>query len=72
MRARRVAALADVHENAVALDVECPRADHDLDETERRYGESGDPTTAETADVVRRPSAPSDPTVHAEPPAFSG
>ena len=45
---------------------------YDLDETERRYRESGDPSAAEMVEILRRPPTPAEVIAHAESLAFSG
>jgi putative phosphoesterase len=45
---------------------------YDLDETERRYRESGDPLAAEMVEILRRPPTPAEVIAHAESLAFSG
>ena len=45
---------------------------YDLDETEQRYRESGDPRAAEMVEILRQPPTPADVIAHAESLAFSG
>ena len=45
---------------------------YDLDETERRYRESGDPSAAEMVEILRQPPTPAEVIAHAESLAFSG
>ena len=52
--------------------IERRRTAYDLDETERRYHESGDPLTAEMIEILRRPPTPAEVIAHAESLAFSG
>ena len=52
--------------------IEHRRTQYDLDETERRYRESGDPRADEMVEILRRPPAPAEVIAHAESLAFSG
>ena len=52
--------------------IEHRRTAYDLDETERRYHESGDPLTAEMIEILRQPPTPAEVIAHAESLAFSG
>ena len=52
--------------------IEHRRTAYDLDETERRYRESGDPLTAEMIEILRQPPTPAEVIAHAESLAFSG
>jgi len=52
--------------------IEHRRTAYDLDETERRYHESGDPLTAEMIEILRHPPTPAEVIAHAESLAFSG
>jgi putative phosphoesterase len=52
--------------------IEHRRTDYDLDETERRYGESGDPLADEMVEILRQPPTPAEVIAHAESLAFSG
>ena len=45
---------------------------YDLDETEQRYRESGDPRAAEMVEILRQPPTPAEVIAHAESLAFSG
>jgi putative phosphoesterase len=52
--------------------IEHRRTAYDLEETERRYRESGDPLTTEMIKVLRHPPTPAEVIAHAESLAFSG
>jgi putative phosphoesterase len=52
--------------------IEHRRTAYDLDETERRYRESGDPLAAEMIEILRHPPTPAEVIAHAESLAFSG
>ena len=52
--------------------IEHRRTAYDLDETERRYRESGDPMAAEMIEILRQPPTPAEVIAHAESLAFSG
>jgi putative phosphoesterase len=52
--------------------IEHRRTDYDLDETERRYRESGDPMADEMVEILRQPPTPAEVIAHAESLAFSG
>ena len=52
--------------------IEHRRTAYDLDETERRYRESGDPMTDEMIEILRHPPTPAEVIAHAESLAFSG
>jgi len=52
--------------------IEHRRTPYDLDETERRYHDSGDPLTAEMIEILRQPPTPAEVIAHAESLAFSG
>jgi putative phosphoesterase len=54
------------------LVIEHRRTGYDLDETERRYRESGDPMTNEMIEILRHPPTPAEVIAHAESLAFSG
>jgi putative phosphoesterase len=56
----------------VGPDIEHRRTEYDLDETERRYRESGDPGTEEMIEILRQPPTPVEVIAHAESLAFSG
>ena len=52
--------------------IEFRRTAYDLDETEHRYRESGDPMTTEMIEILRQPPTPAEVIAHAESLAFSG
>ena len=52
--------------------IEQRRTEYDLDETERRYGASGDPLASEMIEILRHPPTPAEVIAHAESLAFSG
>ena len=58
--------------HAGSTPIEHRRTAYDLDETERRYHESGDPLTAEMIEILRQPPTPAEVIAHAESLAFSG
>jgi predicted phosphodiesterase len=53
-------------------DIERRRTEYDLDETERRYRESGDPLADEMVEILRQPPTPAEVIAHAESLASSG
>jgi len=52
--------------------IEHRRTAYDLEETERRYRESGDPMAVEMVEILRQPPTPAEVIAHAEGLAFSG
>ena len=52
--------------------IEHRRTEYDLEQTERRYRESGDPLAEEMVEILRSPPTPAEVIAHAESREFSG